>query len=100
MAIKPGGMGQQFPSNSTPPEFADSMAAEMESILNSLLAADGLRTLPDDNSRESRDRRRLFVAIARAVVKHLDVRRGAIRLTHPGTSITTTPSFDIQGKDW
>ena len=48
--------------------YNGSMAAQIESELNLLLAADGLQTLPLDNAQETRDRRRLFVAIARGVV--------------------------------
>ena len=99
MAIKPGAMGAKtWPV--TPPEFAESLAAEIEAILSDLLVADGLRPLPDDNSKESRDRRRLLVAIARGLVKHLDQRRNSITISHPDTAVTTSPSFDIEGKDW
>lgn len=61
MAIKPG----------TLDDFAGSMAAEMEAQLNASLIADGLPGLPMENTPERRDRRRLFVAIARGVVRHL-----------------------------
>jgi hypothetical protein len=75
------------------------MAEEIEQQLNRLLAMDGLATLPtDSNDREVRDRRRLFVAIARAVVKHLNDNRAAIDIyvpEHAGTSVN--PQFDIDG---
>ncbi len=56
--------------------------------------------MPDDNSKESRDRRRLFVAIARGIVRHLDEHRTAITVTLPSSGGTTSPVFDIEGKDW
>jgi len=68
--LKPGRMGSVGDSG-TPAEYAGSMAARIESELNSLLAAAGRPTLPDDNSLETRDRRMLFVAIARGVALHL-----------------------------
>lgn len=61
MAIKPG----------TLDDFGGSMAEEIESQLNAGLIADGLPALPMDDTPERRDRRRLFVAIARGVVHHL-----------------------------
>ena len=52
--------------------YVDSMASAIEEELNRLLVLDDLPALPTDpDDREVRDRRRLFVAIARAVVKHL-----------------------------
>ena len=92
--IKAGGMGS--PVDLEPPAaYADSMAAEIEKQLNSLLGDDGLPGLPMDNSPESRDRRRLFVAIARGVVKHLDNKRLAIRIER-SDSTTVSPTFDIE----
>ncbi len=53
-------------------DFANSMAAAMEQAFNQLLTADGKATLPIDPSKdETRDRRRLFAAIAQGVVAHL-----------------------------
>jgi hypothetical protein len=78
----------------TPGEFANSMAAAIESELNSLLQDEGLPMLPLDNSRETRDRRRLFVAIARGVLRHLDERRTAITVTD-SHGVASSPEFDI-----
>jgi hypothetical protein len=61
MAIKPGTLN----------DFGGSMAEEIEAQLNATLLADGLPGLPMDDTPERRDRRRLFVAIARGVVRHL-----------------------------
>ena len=50
------------------PAVQNSMALRIEWELNRLLVNDNLPTLPDKaDDREVRDRRRLFVAIARAV---------------------------------
>jgi hypothetical protein len=63
-------------------EFADSMAETIESELDRLLGLDGLPALPKTASdREVRDRRRLFIAIARGVVLHLVARSDAIDVT-------------------
>src|SRR5690242_1858812 len=97
--LKPGDMGKPDDAGPRPAAFADSLASEMEDILNHLLDQDHIPTLPDDNSRESRDRRRLFVAIARAIIKHLDQNRASIHVPHPGGAVTS-PTFDIDGKDW
>ena len=51
--------------------FDGSMAARIESELNLLLINDGLDPLPLDLTHDTRERRRLFVAIARGVLGHL-----------------------------
>lgn len=62
--------------------WADTMAAAIDAELNALLAADGLPQLPTDSQdREVQDRRRLFVAIARGVVRHLHDNAAAFRVT-------------------
>ena len=98
MAIRPGNFSVVQTDYSA---FANSMAEEMENQLNVLLALDGLPTLPNDAAdREVRDRRRLFVAIARAVVKHLNDNRDAIDLVVPdglGGTVTVNPTFEIAG---
>ena len=75
--LKAGGMGL-ISETGTPTAFIDSMASAIEEELNTLLAAEGKPTLPLDNSTETRDRRMLFVAIARGVVKHLAARQDAL----------------------
>ena len=69
--------------------FVDSMADEMDKALNALLTTDGLpdAATMDPNDQEVRDRRRLFVAIARGVVDHL-VRQQA---THSRSPCPTAP---------
>ncbi len=97
--LKPGAMGSPL-DGTTPTAFADSMAAAIEAELNKLLQAEGLPQLPvNDNSRETRDRRRLFVAIARGVVRHLEQQRESIKVQRTdGTQVS--PTFAIYGKDW
>jgi hypothetical protein len=78
-------------------DYAGSMAALIEAELNRLLLLDDLPALPDDpDDREVRDRRRLFVAIARAVVRHLVDEAGSIEIVRAdGTS--TSPIFHTEG---
>lgn len=99
--LKPGAMGSPA-HDGIPPEYADSMAATIEAELNRLLQADGLPRLPvDDNSQETRDRRRLFVAIARGVLRHLDERRAAITvLRADGTTVSPALDIDRPGGSW
>jgi hypothetical protein len=103
MAIIPG----NFEADATDySQYVGSMAAEIERQLNNLLVLDGLPPLPgnpddpSDDDRELRDRRRLFVAIARAVVKHLNDHRSDIDIEVPdglGGTTTVNPTFDIEG---
>lgn len=71
--------------------YAGSMAEAIEVELNDLLKLDGLAELPLDTSdNEVRARRRLFVAIARGVVRHLAEHKDALTVTvppHPKHSI-------------
>jgi hypothetical protein len=74
-----------------------SMAALIEEELNRLLLLDGLPALPTDpTDREVRDRRRLFVAIARAVVRHLKDQAGAIDVQRVDGTIVH-PTFHTDG---
>jgi hypothetical protein len=83
------------PGNLKPPaledygDFANSMAKAIEDELNALLSLDGLPTLPTTpiTDREIRDRRRLFVAIARGVVRHLRDHGAAIDVQLPDATI-------------
>jgi hypothetical protein len=68
--FKPGGMGSKA-GGPTPAEFQNSLAASIENALNTLLKNDGFDTLPDNNLEEARHRRRVFVAIAQGVIRHL-----------------------------
>lgn len=67
--------------------FADSLAHEIEKQLDALMQNDGLPPLvTDPTDRTVRDRRRLFVAIARGVVLHLANNKDAFVI---GTNNTT-----------
>jgi hypothetical protein len=69
--LKPGSLSQ----------FDNSMAAEIENELNTMMITDGLPPMIMDASEQTvRDRRRLFVAIARGVVRHLQDRKAAIQV--------------------
>jgi hypothetical protein len=89
MPLKPGSLD----------DFAFSMAAAIENELNLSLLADGLPGLPMDASRETRDRRRLFVAIARGVVRHLRDNEGSFVIPYQdgGTNRTTAPDISVTG---
>jgi hypothetical protein len=76
-------------TNVNDPAFLNSMAQEIESQLNTLMTNDGLPPLSMDASDQSvRDRRRLIVAIARGVVKHLADNPGAFAITTNDVGIT------------
>lgn len=89
MSIKPGDLTSSA-------AFADSMAQAIETELNRLLVNDGLPALPVDDSLETRDRRRLFVAIARGVVRHMAENRAAVTVERTDGT-TVSPVFDIDG---
>ena len=70
--IKPGGMGSNSDPSVKPPEFVSSMAEAIEDAMNDLLSQEVMTTLPvNTNSREARDRRRMFVAIALGMMRYL-----------------------------
>jgi hypothetical protein len=87
MSIKAGDLAH-------PADFTGSMAAAIEDELNRLLTADGLPALPLDDSPETRDRRRLFVAIARGVMRHLVENRDAVTIDL-GVGTTVSPAIDV-----
>jgi hypothetical protein len=67
------------PANARPPHFADSMADAMDTAFHTLLDAEGMKNFEvNTNSKEARDRRRLFVAIAQGIVRHLADNAGAL----------------------
>lgn len=89
MPIKPGSLG----------DFSGSMAAAIESELNAMLVNDGLPGLPVDSSPETRDRRRLFVAIARGVVRHLRDNQASIVVPYEadGSNRSTSATLVVSG---
>jgi hypothetical protein len=72
-SLRPGRMGSAAdPLNAKPPAFANSMADAIDSAFRELLILEGMTPFEiDTNAREARDRRRLFVAIAQGVIRHL-----------------------------
>ena len=79
MAIVPG----------TLDKFDGSMAAAIETELNALLEADLLPPLPMGDTPDRRDRRRLFVAIARGVVRHLKENEASFKVTYQPVAAPT-----------
>jgi hypothetical protein len=67
--------------------FEDSMAEEIETAYNAVLAENGKAPLP---SADPLDRRMLFIAIARGVINHLQKKQNAVTVTVP-TSPTGQP---------
>lgn len=78
--LRPGKMGSvSDPANAKPPDFANSMADAMETALRALLVGEGMSGFDlNTNSKEARDRRLIFVAIAQGVVRHLKDHGGAL----------------------
>lgn len=89
MPLKPGTLG----------DFSGSMAQAIEAELNAMLIADGLPPLPIDAGQDTRDRRRLFVAIARGVVGHLKANEASFVIPYvdDGTSKSTSPDIATTG---
>jgi predicted lactoylglutathione lyase len=70
------------PANQIPTDFELSMAAAIENAFLALLQQDGMRTFAiDTNASEARDRRRLLIAIAQGVVRHLVDNAGAFAVS-------------------
>lgn len=78
--LKRGGLGDRIDPSPIPAAFASSMAKAMEDALNVLLASEGNPTVPVDNSRESRDRRIMFLAISKGIIDHLVANEGAFEI--------------------
>jgi len=59
------------------------MADAMDTAFRSLLVAEGMNGFDlNTNSKEARDRRRIFVAIAQGVVRHLKDHGGALTVVN------------------
>jgi hypothetical protein len=69
--LKPGGQAAAF---------AGSMAAAMEAALDDLLDDEGRPHVSTDDTAETRDRRILFLAIARGIVDHLVANEAAFEI--------------------
>ena len=68
-----------------PGSFAGSMAEAIEQAFSDLLVSQGKDPLPTDDTQETRDRRTLFVAIARGVISHLQANDDAFAVTFTNT---------------
>jgi hypothetical protein len=98
--LDPGNMkGPSNPANQIPTDFELSMASSIEKAFLALLQQDGMKTFTiDTNASEARDRRRLLIAIAQGVVRHLVDNAGAFQVT--GTDSLGQPisaSLSISG---
>ena len=95
--LRPGGMGNASdPLNARPPDFANSMADAMDTAFHTLLSAEGMKTFEvNTNSREARDRRRLFVAIAQGVIRHLKDNAGALLIEDSANNVLPV-HIDVQ----
>lgn len=74
--------------------FANSMAEEMELALNAVREEEGMEALPTGD----RDRRMLFIAIARGVINHMENKNGAFEIEYQdnGTTRTTYPTIKVK----
>jgi hypothetical protein len=75
-------------------DFDDSMAQEIEQALNDVRAEEGMDALPTGD----RDRRMLFIAIARGVIAHLQSNSQAFEIEYQddGTTRTTYPTIQVR----
>ena len=82
MAIKPGNYPNGVISDYS--SFAGSMADEMDKALRQLMLTDGLGDISmDPADPDVRHRRRLFIAIARGIARHLEAQESAFKITLP-----------------
>ena len=90
------GLGHQIPS-----DFESTMASAIENAFLQLLQQDSMKGFAvDTNSRDARDRRRLMIAIAQGVVRHLVDNVGAFQVTgtdSAGQPIHATVSINPGG---
>jgi hypothetical protein len=82
-ALNPGSMQRApDPGKQIPADFESTMASAIENALVALLQQDGMNSFTvDTNSKEARDRRRLLIAIAQGVVRHLVDNAAAFQVT-------------------
>lgn len=97
--LKAGNIGPKDDDSAAASAFANSMAKKMEEELSVLLFGEGRAELDlEDNSPETRDRRVLFVAIAKGVVKHLFENQAAFKIVTTSTAegLLTSAEIEIQ----
>ena len=93
--LKRGDLGFVGDASPIPSAFADSMANAMEDALNVLLASEGNPTVPVDNTRESRDRRIMFLAISKGIIDHLVANEGAFQIRDNATNTVLAVNVNI-----
>jgi len=69
--------------------FESSMAQAMEQALNNLLPQIDRPQVPTEDTAETRDRRAVFLAIARGVVNHLVANAAAFEVRHADDTPTS-----------
>jgi hypothetical protein len=97
--LKAGNMGPRGNESVTPSAFVNSMAAKIEEELSALLVGEGRDALDlSDNSSETRDRRVLFVAIAKGIIEHLVANQDAFKIvtTSNVDGFLTSAKIEIQ----
>lgn len=97
-----GGMGHHTTDrvDAKPEAFRDSMAEAIEDAVWQLLSDErdwvgGQPFEKEDNSRETRDRRLIFVAIAQGVVNHLEERQDAFNVVRNNGSAFPDAKIEI-----
>ena len=93
--LKAGGLGAANDPLDFPNAFAGSMAKAMEDALNDLLIEEGRPEVPTENTTETRDRRIMFVAIARGIVKHLTDNEAAFTIHRDDGTLLTNHNVHI-----
>ncbi len=83
-------------------DFADSMAQEIEKALDEVWTEADLPPLPDPataNKQDLNNRRILFIAIARGVLRHLQKHQDSFQITvtvFPHSSVTVHPVITVK----
>ena len=96
--LKAGGLGTSIPDGGgegIPPEFAGSLAKAMEDALNQLLQEEDKPQVPTENTTETRDRRIMFIAIARGIVEHLTDNEAAFTIHRDDDTLRTNHNVKI-----
>jgi hypothetical protein len=78
--------------------FADSMAREIEKALVEARQEAGLPPLPSVDTANRRERRTLFIAISRGVIRHLANHQAAleIKFNVANTDVSTFPNIQVK----
>jgi hypothetical protein len=97
--LDPGQQAGNIGLDGKPTDFSSSMAEAIEDALWTLLGNDGMNQFDrNTNSNDARDRRRVLIAIAQGVVRHLVDNAGAFTITGTDSSGgDITASISITG---